>query len=543
MSGRQLKRRRLAVVIDSSDSDVECEKIEYGDRSSSRRRLSDDSCEASTSREAKRVCHSSDEQKSNDDSELSLASCRLRHGLNEDCLCEIFKYLGVYDLIQLCELDIYYQNLISKWVIGKKLINFTKMDPCWTTNKIFQVFGKTMRKIKIAEENTLLSFERFLTFVIQYCSVGTLTEIELRFSAPSATRAIMEEAMPYFSNLRKLVLNDNYTRVSYKEFLAGISTAASNMTHLTLEGVNVSGEWLLAGGMDNLRELRIHTSKRRSMSIQTIELAEFLRTKSKLELFSYIGNDDIKPVVDTLTQHCPQLKTFADFHLINPHRRELSTINDQMKQRYSFVRRFTGVTTIGLTAYTQCGSDLFYPLTKMAAQNKVQELKIYIDRDQAIKIGDDEQMHYVEKAFGHFTSLKSVEIQVRSEISEQCDLNVEFICEFISKQSNVVKLCVMSEHAIRNINKIIDIAPNINQLGVAQVKMKYLPVEMRKIIKSIRKRRAQQINDGQTNPKPFHISVSEQQWRELSVYKDVDTILTTTIENSNGCQTFKVTGP
>lgn len=48
-------------------------------------------------------------------------------------------------------------------------------------------------------------------------------------------------------------------------------------------------------------------------------------------------------------------------------------------------------------------------------------------------------MHYIKEAFGHFTSLKSMEIQVQTETSEQGDLNVEFICEFIAKQTNVEK--------------------------------------------------------------------------------------------------------
>lgn len=540
MSGRPAKRRRLSSDSDADNNTVYPLNIRRPNR---RRRQLDDLQEASTSHESQNsVSQSSDEQK--DDGDSSLATCRLRHGLNEDCLCEIFNYLCVYDLIQLCELDIYYQNLITTWIIGKKLINFTKMDPCWTTNKIFQVFGKTMRKIKIAEENTLSSFERFLNFVIQCCSVGTLTEIELRFSSPTAESAIMEEAMPFFSNLRKLVLNDNYTRVSYKQFMAGISSVAANLTHLTLEGVNVSGEWLLAGGMENLRELRLHTSKRRSMSIQTIELSEFLRTKSKLELFSYIGNDDIRPVVDTLIEHCPRLNTFADFHLSNPYRPEATTITDPMKHRYDFVRQFNGLKVIGLTSYTQCGSDLYYPLIRMAGKKmatKIEELKFYIDRDQAVVL--PEPMHYTCKAFDNFSSLKAVELQVRSDTSEQCELNAEFICEFISKLLNVKKFNVMSEHAIRGINKIIDLAPNINELGVAQIKMKYLPVEMRKIVKSIRKRRTQQIADGQQDPKPFHVVVNEQQWRELQVYKDVETILTTRVENNNGRQTFKVTGP
>lgn len=538
MSGRPAKRRRLSSDSDADNNTVHPLNIRRPNR---RRRQSKEESQHSASQ-------SSDEQKSNDDEkedgDNALGTCRLRHGLNDDCLCEIFNYLGVYDLIQLCELDIYYQNLITKWIIGKKLINFTKMDPCWTTNKIFQVFGKTMRKIKIAEENTLGSFERFLNFVIQCCSVATLTEIELRFSSPTAQSAIMEESMPFFSNLRKLVLNDNYTRVSYKQFLAGISSVAANLTSLTLEGVNVSGEWLLAGGMENLRELRLHTSKRRSMSIQTIELSEFLRTKSKLELFSYIGNDDIRPVVDTLIEHCPQLNTFADFHLSNPYRPEARTITEFMKHRYDFVRQFNGLKVIGLTSYTQCGSDLYYPLMRMAGKKmaaKIEELKFYIDRDQAVVL--PEPCHYTCSTCDSFTGLKAVELQVRSDTPEQCDLNAEFICEFISKLLNVKKFNVMSEHAIRGINKVIDMAPNIEELGVAQIKMKYLPVEMRKIVKSIRKRRDQQISEGIQDPKPFNVVVNEQQWRELQVYKDVETILTTRVENNNGRQTFKVTGP
>lgn len=128
----------------------------------------------------RRLISNSNDSKSSEEAEspeTSLADCRLRHCLNEDCLYEIFLFLDVYDLIQLCELDIYFQTIIQNWVIGKKLINFTKMDPCWTTNKIFQTFGKHMRKIKIAEENTLGCFERFLTFIIQHCAVGGLTEV------------------------------------------------------------------------------------------------------------------------------------------------------------------------------------------------------------------------------------------------------------------------------------------------------------------------------------------------------------------------------
>lgn len=131
MSGRPAKRRRHCARLDD--------------------------LEQSTSQND--VNQSADDQKSKDEKgagDSSLAgTCRLRHSLNNDCLCEVFGYLAVYDLIHLCELDVYYPNLITDRVIRKKLINFTQMKPCRTTKKIFEVFGRKMRKTKIAEENTL----------------------------------------------------------------------------------------------------------------------------------------------------------------------------------------------------------------------------------------------------------------------------------------------------------------------------------------------------------------------------------------------------
>lgn len=538
MSGHRGKRRRQNIENDESvgsdDAEVPVKR-------------SHDESDASTSKEVEINESKSNEKATDelvsgepeDDNNSLLATCRLRTGLNEDCLCEVFRFLGVYDLIQLCELDIYFQNLIIRDVIGIKLINFTKMDPCWTTNKIFQVFGKAMRKIKIAEENTLGCFERFLTFVTQHCAIGGLTEVELRFSEPIASPAIMAKSMPYFSNLRKLVLNDNYQRVHYMEFLAGIAETATNLTHLTLEGVNVSGEWLKNGGMENLKELRLHTSKRRSLNIQNDELAVFLRTKAKLEIFSHISSCDITDVIDSLVENCPKLKSFADFHLKEV---PVTTTGANMTLRYGFVRRFFGVTTLGITSYTRCGSDLYYPLVKLAARNRVETLKIYVDRNNCAILDDAHQMSHSRNDFAHFTRLRSIELQIRSDATDQCELNAEFICDFVSKQPNVQAFTVISEPALKDIHKILDKAPHLTELGISHTKMKYLPVEMRKIVRSIRKRHKALIAEGIAEPEPFHLVVNLKQWREVQVYDDVNIILETTVDGNDDNQSFNIIG-
>lgn len=99
---------------------------------------------------------------------MLVPTCRLRHGLNDDCLCEIFKYLDVHSLIQLCKLDVYYKNLILQSIIGKKLIEFKPLQKCWTMYKIFREFGKSMRKIKIEVQKDT----RFINWIIRHCSGG-----------------------------------------------------------------------------------------------------------------------------------------------------------------------------------------------------------------------------------------------------------------------------------------------------------------------------------------------------------------------------------
>lgn len=232
--------------------------------------------------------------------------CRLRQGLNYDCLIKIFEYLSVSDLIRLCETDIYFQNLILSHVIGRKVIDFTKSYPLWRKRKIFEVFGKSMRKIKMDKQNAGGDFEWFLNLVIQYCSIGRLTELELVDFNLRETHN-MEQAVPFFSNLRKLTLiQDNGAPCN--RFLARISATAKNLTHLTLECTHLPSQWLSAGGMTNLKELRLHF-----IEDPINGLPEFLRTKSQLEVLVCIDCTDIFPTVaSTLAKHCPRLKTFVD---------------------------------------------------------------------------------------------------------------------------------------------------------------------------------------------------------------------------------------
>lgn len=156
---------------------------------------------------------------------------------------------------------------------------------------------------------------------------------------------------------------------------------------------------------------------------------------------------------------------------------------------------------------------------------KIEELKIYIDRDRAVVL--EEPLQYTCNTFNSFRSLKAVELR---QHVRTCEQHAESIYELISKVQSVKKFNVKSEFGICDINKIIDLAPHIKELGVANTSIKRLPVEMYKIVNSIRNRRAKLIAEAELDPKPFHLVVNRYQWRELQDYKDVKTILSTSMD-------------
>lgn len=84
-------------------------------------------------------------------------------GPKQDCLVKICAFLEVPDLIKLCALfgqDLFAEDnesftefLVDRVMIHKKLFDFTQIQSqqrAWSVNKVFDTFGKSMRKLKVS---------------------------------------------------------------------------------------------------------------------------------------------------------------------------------------------------------------------------------------------------------------------------------------------------------------------------------------------------------------------------------------------------------
>lgn len=451
-----------------------------------------------------------------DEANTEWTTCRLRNVLNEDCILKVLELLNVYDLLQMCKVDDYFKNLIRKWIIGKKLLNLRGMDSC-SKNEIFQTFGKSMRMFVIYE----IDFNHFLETVIKYCKPARLTEVELNLKQ-SVIVDDMENiclSTPYFSNLHKLKLNAlNFERFgSYGEFLKRVALTASQLWFLQLSHVDIEGEWLRTQKLGNLCELRIH--KPRNVSIPDFTFC--LHSMPKLETLMFTGKQDITAIGTTLIKCCPNLKTFEDVHISNPYRHfTLGGMN-----RYNFLSSFSNLHSVTLTSYTFCGCDLYYPLVKLATKNIVR-LRVHADLEHAVNFSGSDKERIMQSSFAHFNSLQVLEVDVRN-FRLSGELRCEFMLHLATQLKNLKKFTLESDR-LTNANKIIELLPQIRTFSMSKIIFKHLPVEMRKIVRTLRTIRQASVTDDDTNL--LQLIVNIEQWRELQVYKDIDKLTVTMLD-------------
>lgn len=405
--------------------------------------------------------------------EEPLAACRLRHGLNDNCLLHVFQYLDESDLLNLCTMDSYYKDLILKWTIKQKRLNLRK--PTVDNAQWFQTFGKSMRKIKIFSNQ----FVSTLATIMRTCDPGQLTEVDMAIQdgggllkQAEATESIFRltlQAMPFFSNLRKLKFKaycDADMRGVCTNLFLQISTTALNLRSIEIGQLEVRGNWLQ--NLHNLDELRI-TWKRDS---PFDSLISFLEGKPNLKIFGLIHQRaDVTSVYDVLAKSCPNLKTFCDEdRSISIH---YHSLDDSLTSRYRFFSKFSDLSYVTLTTYTFCGSDLYYPLVALANKNIV-KLTIVTSLSEPIVLSKNVKTEILGRPLPQFASLKSVEFDIATPkariINEKwmrCDFRCQFLFHFL-RHATSLQHFTLSGPSLTHIDKIVEHLPTIRVLDLSQ---------------------------------------------------------------------------
>lgn len=293
--------------------------------------------------------------------------CRLRNGLNVDCLAEIFEYLENDDLVTIGQLDEYYQGIINKCVIKKRMIRFE--DPkrlYWDVTallgndfqhgwKAFEMYGKNITRASFC----LRSFysedthSRIIENINKYCSPEKIKEIE------------------FFLRTDCVWCRRNGDCNHKSRVISCVLDAMPALKKLTLiHASDWNNNWLNSTGMLNLTELILMNSH-----IDKQSMIEYLRKRPKLQRFvnaNSIAPDSLLEIGNALAEYCGD--TLREF--VDTEKEFFWHIPVQDVERYDFIPNLKNVKELELTTIFTCGSDLFYALDGLAKHNKLEKLKI-----------------------------------------------------------------------------------------------------------------------------------------------------------------------
>lgn len=418
--------------------------------------------------------------------------CRLRNGLNDDCLLEIFLYLSVEDLIQLCNLDVCFEGLITSSTLKNTVVDFGKGKLCDKDDlvlerrleiieifKIFERFGKDVRKFIINTINLPL----LLDTIMRYCTPAALTEIDLTiFNGVRVDPNLMELSMPFFSNLRKLAfrMDINALTERYTEFLTNISNTAPNLQILELQDIVIVGGWLK--NFRNLRELRLQYKKESSVSFQ--DLTSCLRVNPKLKVFKFASEHDITTIGDVFSTYCSGLEEFCDENVRNPY--DPDPFGVAVMNRYKFLASLPHLKTVTVTSYSLYCCDLYYALTSLATTNIVKLSVFIMDRSNPIALHKKEKANILLLPRPQFACLRTLEITNSGKYLMLCDLHLAFILHFVTHLENLLRLNLVG--GFSRIHDLMLAAPNIRTMDLS--KTASLPLqEVANIGRAVRRNR------------------------------------------------------
>lgn len=133
--------------------------------------------------------------------------------INDHCLIEILDKLEFIDLINIGAVDVRFQNLIRKHIIGQKDLDFGEIYTKTCVRNALKLFGSQIRKLKISDTHVQYNAEAptaaqtLVELLKTYCSGGKLEELDITLTTREFTEESLEALGPALNNLQILKIN------------------------------------------------------------------------------------------------------------------------------------------------------------------------------------------------------------------------------------------------------------------------------------------------------------------------------------------------
>lgn len=448
--------------------------------------------------------------------------CRLRNGLNPHCLAEIFQYLNDTDLIRVSGMNKYYESIIADYVISKKVITLQLTTTRSEYTNIFRKFGEKIKKIHFIGDPGRFKF--LLQNIVEYCAEDQLEEV--RFTKVcelyscnceqsyriSITTKMISQMIPYFRNVQSVTLRNSHLRKFGPQWHVPqtMFSQSTNIQTLKLDKVLLNDEQLRWDQLENLRDITLIDLHDFNQST----FIEYLRRRPKLTRFMWKGDMNIGDIGTTLATYCGD--TICSFRHYGKDAAPLD-----IRTRYEFLCEFKKLAHLTMTSIFKCGSDLYYPMHKLARKNMLESLEIY---QNGVKIGPSTPAEeaLIHEHIDEFKKLRHLTINVR----DSDDLDPQHLQFILNRPPNIVQnvrtLVLSGNRSDKNISKIIDLLPNLRQLRIIDLRICNSLLGTLKMVRSIRKLVEKRgTADGELKRKEFvDVIAHGDVWREFAVYEN-----------------------
>lgn len=355
--------------------------------------------------------------------------------INDDCLREIFKYLDVVSLVNICECCKRFRSIVLDQVIPFYTVNTTEAhQKNLSVQKLFEILGQSIAKLQVSTTDIVLSyrnrsrFGELIQLITQHSKPGLLKKFALTFSTGSSQSGefFPSIARPYFENIHTLEFILPY-RFEWEQLLDHFIDCfpKENLRALKIKNIPWIGYWLNATTMPKLRELQLVMNGHHLRLDKDLQnLISYIRTKPSLNVFNYIGtNSDL--IFNAVSQHIPNIERLGN--VIGLFITKNNGDNDNQNNgrnyihgKWNYLNEFENLKVLSLTSYAPDFTNAGAIFRILANHNTIEKLELVFE------IGKEWHNFPINhKDLQRLKSLTSLSLVFRSKpCSEQfsCDL-------------------------------------------------------------------------------------------------------------------------
>ncbi|XP_055294934.1 uncharacterized protein LOC129564807 isoform X2 [Sitodiplosis mosellana] len=116
--------------------------------------------------------------------------------LDERALAKIFQNLNLYDLLQIGEIDVNYQQIIGEHIISKGILDISAVSKHYSTHHAFKQLGAFATELRVKEtdiqwkSDQYTHIEEIFRLIDKRCTVGRLKSIAIALDRPKVSRLV-----------------------------------------------------------------------------------------------------------------------------------------------------------------------------------------------------------------------------------------------------------------------------------------------------------------------------------------------------------------